>query len=307
MQSLELVASSRANPLRGRKDDQRWFMLKKTVLAGVLSAFALITSASAQEIVTVVMRDGQRLVGEVPELDSRGFTLRANGKEQVIPQNSVAAIEYAPGDPPADAKARLDAGQPLVVLRNGQIIDGRLVDIGGDSPKRLTLQTPGGQRDLLSIEVAKVYLYWPTQSAAATAAPPPAESAAANTAPSKGTIIVPATQAWTSTGLRVRRGDRLEILGFGDIGIGNNASSGVGGSPAATIRTIKYPLQSAPVGALIARIDNAQPFPVVNVPQPIVMPANGTLFLGINDDHVEDNAGNYTVSVVATQPSGTKR
>jgi hypothetical protein len=276
-------------------------MVNKTMLAGVFGAsLALLTPVFAQEVVTVVLRDGQRLTGEVPELDARGFTLKANGREQVIPVNSVAAIEYAPGDPPADAKARLDAGQSLVVLRNGQIIDGRLVDIGGDSPKRLTVQTSGGERDVLSIEVAKVYLYYPTQSAAASAAPPVAAASEA-TAPSKGTIIVSATQAWTSTGLRVKRGDRLEIIGFGDIGIGNNASSGVGGSPAATIAGVQYPLQTAPAGALIARINDGKPFPVVNVAQPITMPMDGTLFLGINDDHVEDNAGNYTVTVMSTR------
>ena len=27
------------------------------------------------------------------------------------------------------------------------------------------------------------------------------------------------------------------------------------------------------------------------------MPDNGRLFLGVNDDHVEDNSGNYVVKV----------
>src|SRR5205085_7859873 len=99
--------------------------------------------------------------------DSRGIMLRNNGQERFFPVSSVAAIEYAPGEPPAEARARLDAGQSLVVLRNGQVIDGRLVDIGGDRPKRLTIETPSGPREILSIEVAKVYLYSPTQRASA--------------------------------------------------------------------------------------------------------------------------------------------
>lgn len=268
-------------------------MLKRTFITGVLSLFVgLATISIAQEVATVVLRDGQRLTGEVPELDSRGFTVRANGHDQVVPVSSVAAIEYAPGEPPPEAKARLDSGQPLVVLRNGQVIDGRLVDIGGDVPKRLTFDTSGGRRDIPSTEVAKVYLYSPTQNAPA--------AAAAAAAPPPGAIVVPATQPWTPTNIRVQRGERYQITGTGDIGIGNNASSGVGGSPAATIATIKYPLQTAPVGALIARIDQGQPFPVVNVAQPVTMPATGMLYLGINDDHVEDNAGNYFVTVVRT-------
>jgi len=266
----------------------------------VLSMFA--TVLSAQEVVTMVLRDGERLTGEVPDLNSTGFTFRANGQERTIPVGNVAAIEYAPGEPPAEARGRLDAGQPLVVLRNGTVVDGRLVDIGGDSPKRLYIDTPGGRREIMSNEVSKVYLYYPTNTAATTQAAAQAAAQAAEIP--KGAITVPATQAWTSTGIRVRKGDQLQITGSGDIGIGNNASSGVGGSPAATIASIKYPLQSAPVGALIARIDQGQPFAVVNVSQPVTMPANGTLFLGINDDHVEDNAGAYTVTVLRT--SGRK-
>jgi len=274
-------------------------MLRKILALSAVAVLLLLTSVvKAQEVVTMVLRDGQRLTGEVPDLNSSGFIFRSNGQDRTIPVGNVAAIEYAPGEPPAEARARLDAGQPLVVLRNGTIVDGRLVDIGGDFPKRLRVETPSGPREILSIEVAKVYLYYPTNTPAPAAQAAAAAAQVAETP--KGAITVPATQAWTSTGIRVRKGDQFQITGTGDINIGNNASSGVGGSPAATIPTIKYPLQSAPVGALIARIDQGQPFAVVNVPQPVTMPDNGTLFLGINDDHVQDNSGAYTVTVLRT-------
>jgi hypothetical protein len=61
-------------------------------------------------------------------------------------------------------------------------------------------------------------------------------------------------------------------------------------APNATIPTI-------PVGALIGRVGNGQAFPIGDTTNAIDMPDNGRLFLGVNDDHVQDNSGNYVVKV----------
>jgi hypothetical protein len=117
------------------------------------------------------------------------------------------------------------------------------------------------------------------------------------TAGAAGTITVQATQQWTDTGIIVARGERVQFRGTGDVTIGANMSSGVGGSPAATASGGKYPVANAPAGALIARIGNGQAFLVGGNSQPITMPANGRLMLGINDDHLADNSGTYSVSM----------
>ena len=54
------------------------------------------------------------------------------------------------------------------------------------------------------------------------------------------------------------------------------------------------PIPNAPAGALIGRIDNGQPF-LIGRNTSVRMPAGGTLFLGINDDNVSDNNGNFRV------------
>ena len=51
------------------------------------------------------------------------------------------------------------------------------------------------------------------------------------------------------------------------------------------------------IGALIGRVNSGKPFSIGNTTQAFQMPANGTLFLGVNDDHVPDNSGNYVVKV----------
>ena len=52
-----------------------------------------------------------------------------------------------------------------------------------------------------------------------------------------------------------------------------------------------------PQGALIGKVGNSSPFYVGWNPNPISMNANGRLYLGINDDNVNDNSGEFTVVV----------
>jgi hypothetical protein len=264
-------------------------MVKKTLMlvgAGILS-LVLSAAATAQEVATLVLRNGERPSGELVDLGGVGFTLRVNGQDRQFPERDVAAVEFDSASPSAAARARISSGQPIVILRNGQIIEGRLVDIGGTRPLRLTVDTPSGSRDFQSNEVARVYL---GGSSRATAGGQAAQ-------PGARQVTVQASQPWTDTGINVSRGERVQFQGMGDITIGANMSSGVGGSPAATVPTIRYPVRNAPVGALIARIGNGTPFLIGVNNQPITIPANGRLMLGVNDDHFADNSGTYTVVI----------
>jgi hypothetical protein len=267
----------------------------KTIITGcgvgLLSVLtALPVDAQDGIVATLVLSDGQRPSGELLELDARGYTLRVSGKDQVYPVSRVAAIEYVAPALPAAVQARIDGGESLLVLRNGQVIPGRLVDIGGTNPKRLTVETPSGQRVFLSNTVGQIYLF-PLKANAATAA-------AAQVQPPAGAIIVPGNQAWTNTGITVMRRENIAFTGTGDIMIAATASSGVGGSPAVTSPNSRYPVQRAPVGALIGRVGtNGTPFEIGTNTAPVMMPLAGVLFLGINDDNFDDNTGSYTVNV----------
>jgi hypothetical protein len=152
------------------------------------------------------------------------------------------------------------------------------------------VDTPSGQRDFTSSDVAQVYLQVP-RSAAAQAADDAEDEVM------QGPLIVQGNQPWTDSGIRVREGDRIAFSGTGDIMIAENASSGVGGSPALTRRTSRYPVGTSPVGTLIARISNGAPFAIGPNTQPMTMPGAGQLFLGVNDDYFEDNSGTYAVVV----------
>ena len=56
------------------------------------------------------------------------------------------------------------------------------------------------------------------------------------------------------------------------------------------------PLPQNSAGALIARVGNSPAFPIGSQAS-VVMPADGPLFLGVNDDEFNDNRGEFVVSV----------
>jgi hypothetical protein len=188
-------------------------------------------------------------------------------------------------------------GQSVVLLKSGSVIDGRLTDIGGTHPLRLTVDTPSGQRDFQSNEVAQILLH-PLSSAAQAVSASPAAAPQGAAGMHNVTVNVPGNQPWTATNVTVRRGQQIRVNASGSINTSAAASSGPDGNPAATVGSSRYPIGNAPVGALIARIGNGRPFLVGAPPDPISMTANGQLFLGINDDNFGDNGGSYSVTII---------
>lgn len=112
-----------------------------------------------------------------------------------------------------------------------------------------------------------------------------------------GTFIVAANRQWTPTGIRVNQGDVLRISSSGEIHFTGNAAdrAGVAGSP-----DHKFvggsPLPNALAGALIGRIDNGLPFGIGDQTS-IVAQSSGLLYLGTNDDYVNDNSGQFQVII----------
>jgi len=277
-------------------------MLRKTFTAIGIGLFSLVTALpiAAQETATLALKNGERPSGELVDMGTGGFVLRINGQDRQFPTSEVASVEFVVGPLPADAQAKVNAGQPVVLLRSGQVIDGRLSDVGGTHPLRLTVDTPSGQRDFNSSDVAQLHLA-PLNNPAAVATA--GQAAAAIPA---GAINVPANQQWTNTGIPVLRGQRISFNARGDIMISPTASSGPDGSPAVTNPNVRYPVQGAAAGALIGRVGNGAPFPIGSNTQPITMPANGPLMLGINDDVLSDNSGSFAVTVSGAD-SGIRR
>ena len=112
-----------------------------------------------------------------------------------------------------------------------------------------------------------------------------------------GTFVVAANRQWTPTGIRVNQGDVLRFSSTGEIRFTGDANdrAGVAGSPAHKFVS-GAPLPAALAGALIGRIDNGLPFGIGDQ-STITVPASGLLYLGTNDDNVNDNSGQFQVVI----------
>jgi hypothetical protein len=110
-----------------------------------------------------------------------------------------------------------------------------------------------------------------------------------------GQIVVQANQPWNDAGITVKKGDRVAFSTSGQVTFGAGQTAGPDGNPA--LRQATYPVPEMPVGGLIGRVGTGKPFPIGSNAQPIVMPNDGRLMLGVNDNEPGDNSGAFAVTV----------
>lgn len=259
----------------------------------ILGALALVStlglgSAIAQESAIVVLRSGERVNGSVIDLNAQGFQVRVNGNDRWISPGEIAAISFT-GDLSDNDWNAVSAGTTVFVLRNGQTLSGELFDIGGTTPLRLTLRSGGTEREIMSNEVARIVWARPTNMTPAVV----------GTGGGPG-VVVPGNQQWVSSGLTVRRGELLTFQSTGEVRLSADANDLAGVAGARSQRLAAgSPLPQNFAGALIGRIGNGPVF-AIGDQRSIRMPAAGVLWLGVNDDAVGDNAGQFNVVITRT-------
>lgn len=268
-------------------------MLKRTTFALALAAMMLPAGAVAQEQATLTLRSGEKVTGQLVDHGAAGFEIQASGQNRTIPTSQVAVIDFGgSGDVSAEDLAKVTGGSHTVWLKNGQTFNGHLHDIGGKSPLRLTFKTDAGERNVSSNEVSRVVLARPEGAAATTGS-----AQGSGQAPAGEGIAVAGNQAWTPTGLTVRRGEVITFNTTGEVRLSADAADVAGPAGARSQRKAAgAPLAGNLAGALIGRVGNGEPFPIGDQTS-VTMPAAGQLFLGINDDDVNDNQGGFRVKV----------
>jgi hypothetical protein len=261
------------------------------IVLGILMAVTVSLAAAAP--VTVILRSGDRVTGDLVDLNSGGFVVRVRGTEQQIARGEVAAIAFTNAQIPPAETGKIQDGRALVVLNSGETFYGSLADIGGTSPLRLSFRTPDGDREIGSNEVARIYFSrWQGMSTSTEG-----QSDAALDQGGAG-IAVPANQCWTNTLRSVRQGQRVTFNGTGEIQLSadRNDIAGVAGSRTGR-SSPSAPIPGALAGALIGRVGNGRPFGIGDQKTALPMPASGQLWLGINDDHCGDNRGQFKVQI----------
>jgi Ca2+-binding EF-hand superfamily protein len=115
---------------------------------------------------------------------------------------------------------------------------------------------------------------------------------------SSNTVVVPAAERWTTTRVVVRAGDLLTFDATGTVGLSITKTDLADPEGSRTGRlAANAPLPGAPAGALIGRVGNDEPFLVGGATRTFRAANAGVLYLGINDDHLPDNRGEFRVVV----------
>jgi hypothetical protein len=84
--------------------------------------------------------------------------VKSGADVSTLPAGDVALVDYVGGAIPRAEITKMQEGRAFIVLRNGDIINGRLTDIGGDNPQRLTVRTADGNQEFSSNDVARIFL-----------------------------------------------------------------------------------------------------------------------------------------------------
>ena len=116
-------------------------------------------------------------------------------------------------------------------------------------------------------------------------------------------ITVSATTRWTDSGIEVAAGDVISFSVAGTVSLGDDRSLGAEGDLDAAAPAPRRPMPDRPAGALIGRIGTSpdDTFFIGAERLPFRVRTSGRLFLGINDDTLDDDDGAFQVAV--TRPN----
>src|SRR5688500_2663878 len=284
------------------------------VMAGMLALGAAQAFAQSG---TVVLRNGDRVQAEVRDM-GQNFSLRVNGQPRQVPIGDIVLIDFTGNgrDISNDELSRANAANGYVVMKNGETFNASLKDLTGDP---LIAIFSNGRRANLG-EVSRIYLgsvnNVPGFPQASNPSVAPVDEGRPgwrgrgrgrdrdaymerSAAPANArSVVVPANVQWTNAGFNVSRGQYLRFEPSGEIRLSTNGEDIARAAGALSGRNAdKATIPTIPVGALIGRVGNGQPFSIGDTTNAFDMPDNGRLFLGVNDDHVQDNSGNYVVKI----------
>jgi hypothetical protein len=111
------------------------------------------------------------------------------------------------------------------------------------------------------------------------------------------TVRVNSQLRWVDTGINVVAGDVITFESSGQIQLSDNAQDIAGVAGALSRRMAPdAPISGAFAGALIGRIGPYSPVAIGDQAR-ITAPVSGRLYLGVNDDHLPDNRGEFVVQV----------
>ncbi|MEQ1730200.1 MAG: LecA/PA-IL family lectin [Vicinamibacterales bacterium] len=110
-------------------------------------------------------------------------------------------------------------------------------------------------------------------------------------------ISVEASQPWTDTGVSLRSGQTIYVEAAGRVRWGPGRQDGPAGERNSP-RNEGRPMPNRSAGALIGRVGESDGlFLIADETGPIRVRDGGRLYLGVNDDYLQDNSGSFRVTI----------
>jgi hypothetical protein len=229
---------------------------------------------------TIRLRDGSVLKGKVISYNQRKFTILvyigSTSSQHVISVDEIESVEFDSSD--AGAVSRIDSqtanppsatAPPRAEIQRDNPPVNQPIEGGASREEQKTTPEP-------------------------EATPNDANSGSAVAIMEK-TVSVAAAADWTSTEIRIQRGQRIVINASGEVDLGDNRRTGPDGLSIADTRKL---IGAKPTGALIAVIgDDNDDFIFVGKSTEFVSPHNGILFLSVNEGTLKDNNGAFVAHV----------
>jgi hypothetical protein len=246
-------------------------MLRSTLIC--LAAVFLLSIAALAD--TVRLRDGTVLKGKVVSYSQGKFTILVyiGGKpsQHIISADEIESVEFDGADAAAGGAISSRSGASSTELPR-------------DNAAPPTDRPLSDNRDPVTTA--------PAASTGTTTTDP--DTGVIATIAEK-TVSVAAGADWTSSEIRVQRGQRIVISAVGEVDLGDNRRTGPDGL---TLADKDKLLADHPTGALIAVVgDDNNDFVFVGQSTEFVAKHNGILFLSVNEGNLKDNNGAFVARV----------
>lgn len=233
----------------------------------------------------VRLKDGTVLRGKVLSFNQRRFTITVTfggaTSQFVISVDEIESIDFDGSDGGASAGR---ASGPL----------GATVPPNSSTPKAPTAPRASSGGASSPPRVAKSGVENPPEAGRAT-------PGATSRVLVEKTVTVPAAADWTSTEIRVQKGQLIVLNASGEVDLGNGRRTGPTG-----IDTLpdngKY-LAGQATGGLVAVVgDDNDQFHFIGRSSEFTAEHNGILFLSVNEGTPRDNSGSFVVQVRVHSP-----
>ena len=181
-----------------------------------------------------------------------------------------------------------------LVLRDGRRVDGVLVSVRDGT---VEFQERGGRRRVLRLERDEVRSI-ELDSFSGDVSRDNDTGSSRPRGLREREVVVAANVAWVDTGIEVRSGQRVYFEAEGQVRWGSDRRDGPGGEERSPYNAGR-PMPRRPAAALIGKVGegSTDPFFIGDDRGPIRLQNSGHLYLGINDDVLTDNRGNFRVVV----------